>query len=299
MRLSSFSPQDVGSRAAVGRSLAVDVCEKVWGDPACLEWLHGPSWEQSIPCWGDASEGVCWFCKMLWLGWDCVRAARETLVREPHEALLAEACDLHPRPMYQGRPRRPAPSCCSLWSLLAPQQGSFLSTRLLSNDLKTRNDCLDSKYYKNQDIQISLTIFSSFLFNDKIAYKEDSAKQQGMERTYSRIINRASSSAPAAATPSNPDAWWRHEWGNMQPWKDWDDDVLFLFPIRLIVLKNNLVTDNAREKKKRRVMILIYWKFSQWCFFKNCKLDFFFFCLPQYLHIPCLFFSLLSVFGFE
>lgn len=36
----------------------------------------------------------------------------------------------------------------------------------------------------------------------------------------------------------------------MQPWKDWDDDVLFLFPIRLIVLKNNLVTDNARKKKK-------------------------------------------------
>lgn len=146
--------------------------------------------------------------------------------------------------------RGPAPSCCSLWSLLAPQQGSFLSTRLLSNDLKMRNDCLDNKYYKNQDIQISLTIFFSFLFNDKIAYKEDSAKQQGMERTYSRIINRASSSAPAAATPSNPDAWWRHEWGNMQPWKDWDDDVLFLFPIRLIVLKNNLVTDNARKKKK-------------------------------------------------
>lgn len=99
--------------------------------------------------------------------------------------------------------------CCSLWSLLAPQQGSFPSGKLLCNDLKMGNDCLDNKHYKNQDIQVSLTVayfFSSFLFNDKIAYKEDSAKQQGMERTYSRIINRASSSAPAAATPSNPDA---------------------------------------------------------------------------------------------
>ncbi|POI35314.1 hypothetical protein CIB84_000936 [Bambusicola thoracicus] len=46
----------------------------------------------------------------------------------------------------------------------------------------------------------------SAVMNEQIAYKEDSAKQQGMERTYSRIINRASTSAPAAATPSNPDA---------------------------------------------------------------------------------------------
>lgn len=48
--------------------------------------------------------------------------------------------------------------------------------------------------------------FFSFLFYEKIAYKEDSAKQQGMERTYSRVINRASSSVPAATTLANPDA---------------------------------------------------------------------------------------------
>lgn len=29
--LSLFSPQEIGSRAAVGHSLAADVCEKVWG----------------------------------------------------------------------------------------------------------------------------------------------------------------------------------------------------------------------------------------------------------------------------
>ncbi|OXB83083.1 UNVERIFIED_CONTAM: hypothetical protein H355_016647 [Colinus virginianus] len=46
----------------------------------------------------------------------------------------------------------------------------------------------------------------SAVMNEQIVYKEDSAKQQGMERTYSRVINRASSSAPAAAAPSNPDA---------------------------------------------------------------------------------------------
>ncbi|OXB57345.1 hypothetical protein ASZ78_001422 [Callipepla squamata] len=46
----------------------------------------------------------------------------------------------------------------------------------------------------------------SAVMNEQIVYKEDSAKQQGMERTYSRVINRASSSAPAAVAPSNPDA---------------------------------------------------------------------------------------------
>ncbi|XP_009888548.1 PREDICTED: dedicator of cytokinesis protein 10 [Charadrius vociferus] len=46
----------------------------------------------------------------------------------------------------------------------------------------------------------------SAVMNEQIAYKEDSAKQQGMERTYSRVINRASSSAPAAPAPANPDA---------------------------------------------------------------------------------------------
>ncbi|XP_050758155.1 dedicator of cytokinesis protein 10 isoform X1 [Gymnogyps californianus] len=46
----------------------------------------------------------------------------------------------------------------------------------------------------------------SAVMNEQIAYKEDSAKQQGIERTYSRVINRASSSVPAANTPANPDA---------------------------------------------------------------------------------------------
>ncbi|XP_035744752.1 dedicator of cytokinesis protein 10 isoform X4 [Egretta garzetta] len=46
----------------------------------------------------------------------------------------------------------------------------------------------------------------SAVMNEQIVYKEDSAKQQGMERSYSRVVNRASSSAPAAATPANPDA---------------------------------------------------------------------------------------------
>uniref|UniRef100_A0A8C2Y8Y3 Dedicator of cytokinesis 10 n=1 Tax=Coturnix japonica TaxID=93934 RepID=A0A8C2Y8Y3_COTJA len=44
----------------------------------------------------------------------------------------------------------------------------------------------------------------SAVMNEQVGLS-DSTKQQGMERTYSRIINRGSSSAPAAATPSNPD----------------------------------------------------------------------------------------------
>lgn len=70
------------------------------------------------------------------------------------------------------------------------------------------NPWLDSGHFRLQTIQISLTIacFFAFLLYEKIAYKEDSAKQQGMERTYSRVINRASSSVPAATTLANPDA---------------------------------------------------------------------------------------------
>ncbi|XP_032924360.1 dedicator of cytokinesis protein 10 isoform X5 [Catharus ustulatus] len=45
----------------------------------------------------------------------------------------------------------------------------------------------------------------SVVMNEQIAYKEDSAKHPGMERTYSRVIHRASSSVPAAAPPANPD----------------------------------------------------------------------------------------------
>lgn len=36
--LSLFSPQKIGSRAAVGHSLAADVCEKVWGG-SCMPWV--------------------------------------------------------------------------------------------------------------------------------------------------------------------------------------------------------------------------------------------------------------------
>jgi len=66
---------------------------------------------------------------------------------------------------------------------------------------------LDNEQFRHHTIQISLTVvYFFFFFYEKIAYKEDSAKQQGMERTYSRVINRASSSVPAATTPANPDA---------------------------------------------------------------------------------------------
>lgn len=62
-------------------------------------------------------------------------------------------------------------------------------------------DTSDTKLFTSVSL---LLIFS--LFSEKIAYKEDSAKHPGMERTYSRVIHRASSSVPAATTPANPDA---------------------------------------------------------------------------------------------
>lgn len=115
-------------------------------------------------------------------------------------------------PQLRGHP----PSPCSLWSLLAPLQRSSPSARSLAslcNKPKVGNRWLDNKHCRNWDRYTELSdccIFSFFFFYEKIAYKEDSAKQQGMERTYSRVINRTSSSAPAATTPSNPDAWLRH-----------------------------------------------------------------------------------------
>lgn len=57
-----------------------------------------------------------------------------------------------------------------------------------------------------RSLSLLLFFFFLFFFYEKIVYKEDSAKQQGMEHTYSRVINRVSSSVPAATTPANPDA---------------------------------------------------------------------------------------------
>lgn len=141
----------------------------------------------------------------------------------------------------------------------------------------------------------SLSLLLCF-FPEKIAYKEDSAKPPGMERTYSRVIHRASSSMPAANTPANPDAWLQQGeqhtasgrsgvWGGVC-------SLLFgvFFPFRLMVLKIKLM-DNTR-KRIWRFKILIYWKSSQCYFLKMQAWEFFFFACPNICTFPLFFFFL-------
>lgn len=92
--------------------------------------------------------------------------------------------------------------CCSLWSLLAPQQGSFPSGKLLCNDLKMGNDCLDNKHYKNQDIQVSLTVAYFFLLFSLMTRLHTRRIQQNSKEWSARIPE--SSIEPARLRQQQP-----------------------------------------------------------------------------------------------
>ncbi|KYO33856.1 hypothetical protein Y1Q_0024486 [Alligator mississippiensis] len=74
-----------------------------------------------------------------------------------------------------------------------------VNERLIKDDQLEYQEEMKS-HYKDMLSELSLVM------NEQITYKEDPAKQQGMERTYSRAISRTNTLVPGALMPSNPEA---------------------------------------------------------------------------------------------